>query len=577
MNIINFIRKLLKNENKLTNENIINNNILSKQELIELIKEFKLTDEIITEEMKNNLVLNLREVETAKLKKVLRHYIVHNYYEQNKLKEELEILDYVEKTTSNREKLLEKIRIIELKYKLFKVFDDGYISKEELEKLYKVKFDILVTDINNLRKPIIKENKHNLNIEGYTSNLEIECYTKIIEEKINNILLSNKNDIEIISLVKEILKNNNKKIYFKDILTNTLLLSFVLSLESEENFKKFINEYKVKKDNYNYIEFYEDVLKWEEEIPINTILEMLELENNNHNPFLNKLLEMKKKIIEEETESIYKIPEGIVEINYIDDSDPNNKFINNLIDKLYKKRIIMPLSLRKISGCHTLGRNVLSIKYNNEVLEIDNIFCDSKTDIINLSSPSEIVLASNIDLLYNKFKNYNITKLILTNFDNKFLNQENFKLYNIIKSFFYEKYTNNPISHYLAECIKIKQQKQFVSQECDLYNLKQNKLECEIKTDLEKIILVNKKNNEEIEISSDALRFFSTEFPSKYFSYMLPLKIHNFITIIEKIREIVQENSKEVIMNSDASELNQNKVLKKILLKKLYIEKEPLT
>ena len=182
MNETNIISKIFGQNNL----KLININSISKEELYILIKEFNLMDKLINENMKSNCMLNIGLLDSSDMIKVLKEYVNSNLDEVKTLQKELELLNIVNKIPLNREELLNKINNIELKYKIFYIFTNNIVKKEELEKLYNIKFEILVININKLRIPIVNKN---------TNNIELECYKQIVKEKIKKILKNNNEEV----------------------------------------------------------------------------------------------------------------------------------------------------------------------------------------------------------------------------------------------------------------------------------------------------------------------------------------------------------------------------------------------
>jgi len=538
MNLRDFINGMFKNKKVLTNVNVTNGNIkndnkLSKQELIYLIKEFKLTDKIITNEMKNNIVLNFEEVEIDKIEKVLKEYITNNQEEKRKLKEELEILDYVEKTSLNRDKLLEKINMLELKYKLFQMFDNSSITKEELEKLYKVKFDILVTDINNLRTPIININ---------TNSLELECYIKIVEEKILTILkdeniefinIFGKNKHKALSLIQDILKNKNSEIDIKDILNHPdpIILALLLSFDKDNGFDKFLNEYKLKSSELYFVYFYGDVFEWEDELPINTILEIIEDEELITEILFEQLLKLKKISPKKEENNYYKLPDGLKKINKSLELADNYKFIKKIRNNIYNKIIITPSSLKEIKGYITNNwfekEYLAGLKLNEGLTAFNHLFENNLKK--ELTIPSTLEKFGGFGIV-NRFTNVRALQmrpkiLKFTNYEDSLILNDIEKLSKLIGLIFYKYYRSTGTGY----------------------------REKGIRTEIEKIILVSKYNDKEIIIDcaqlkvNDSYKIQNMREFNYYDVRVDELDYYEIKLIVEEFKNILNEKSNKDI------------------------------
>lgn len=571
MNETNIISKIFGQNNL----KLININSISKEELYILIKEFNLMDKLITENMKNNCMLNIGLLDSSNMIKVLKEYVNSNLDEVKTLQKELELLNIVNKTPLNREELLNKINNIELKYKIFYIFTNNIVKKEELEKLYNIKFEILVININKLRIPIVNKN---------TNNIELECYKQIVKEKIKKILKNNNEEVRKIFSQQEgkvshilfnIFRNKDIRINIKELLyhPDPIILALLLSFDNENGFYKFLDEYKIKKMDLYFVNFRNGMFKWQDELCINTVLDIIE---NDDIPeiLFEQLLELKKILPKMGESEFYKLPEGLEEIYEFDSFYcKDDEFFKRLKNKMLDKIIITPESLKRVSWLAFRDIKVREINYNEGLTYIDYIF-DSEYGLTTktLTLPSSLektkdeIRANMLGLWYIPHINlYEMSfcpeVLKINNYENSVLLNDRYKLEILISRLFY-KISNHSLSAQLAFNMRTKEKlKQFgaFSHDIEPYRYTYESVICSF---LKKIILISKDAKQEIEIDCDMLKETKTE---EYFfrfnktSYS-NLKIDEVNLIISKLKELIYFKTGYKILEKFDKE---NKTLKK--------------
>ena len=123
----------------------------------------------------DNLILK-----TAIIERELEVYVYRHKKDFDQLLIELDEIDGIEKTMQNKNYLLDRVLKIERDILLFQEYSNHPISDEVMKKLYKVKFDILTSDIHyRYDSPISKEDKG------------IEYYKNMITDRLHNILKGN--------------------------------------------------------------------------------------------------------------------------------------------------------------------------------------------------------------------------------------------------------------------------------------------------------------------------------------------------------------------------------------------------
>lgn len=353
-------------------------------------------------------------IKVKQLAKIQRKLEIYAYTHRNnieKLGEQVKELDRTEKTRENRERLLKEIRDIETKYKIF----GRYVQKEDLEGLYKVKFDILTTDINRQKesplKDILNEN-------------ELKYYEKIVEEKIEQILQGTNPRLkesfgeeqlrEAVKMITKVLKNGQRTFQIENILQDRTLLSLILAFDQEKGMESF----SLDKKNVT-AELYEDLFGWESQIPVKSIFELREFEEKpitSKDDLYLRLYNMYYDNCKEDEcinkldilGTVNKIPEGITMLSSNDcwtEEHRHGKLLYKLRDS---GKIILPHTLKSI------GKRVFNycwylydIELNEGLEEIgDNAFCECRS----LGEYKTIKLPSTLKKIGNKsfFNCYNL-------------------------------------------------------------------------------------------------------------------------------------------------------------------------
>ena len=142
------------------------------------------------------------ESKIAYIETILEKYTYQNKDEISRLRVELEELFNIPKDRKIKNKLLEQVINLEKKFLMYYEYGTNLVTEEDINKIYQIKFDILVCDIDYLRKSPIDKNDY-----GF------EYYKKIIFKKLETIILGkndNFNKIIPINDKFEIFKNSFK-------------------------------------------------------------------------------------------------------------------------------------------------------------------------------------------------------------------------------------------------------------------------------------------------------------------------------------------------------------------------------
>jgi len=387
-----------------------------KQKLLEFIKvvlpkEALDADETLDEETE------IKEI--AKLKAKLEIYAYTKKEEINQLRQRIIELDAMEKADQNREELLKELHDIKIKYKIF----ERYIKEEDLEGLYKVKFDVLTSDINRKAMSPFLGMKQD--------DEEFKYYNQIIQNKIEQIVTAQNPEIkrafgenglqQAVMIIKNILKNGKKTFETESILKDRTLLSLILSFDNKKAFERMT----INKNNADS-ELYELVFELEDMIPLKSIFQFEEGYNNSISTTDNEYLQLYRLYNEQQLKETtldncdyfklktYIMPEGIIKIKKLDeffkkrgpyrfesedDSFSLNKERYNKLDNFIHKirtyaKVIMPSTLREIEkGVLNNCSNFYEIELNEGLEEIgDEAFsgCSNLGRYKNMKCPTSL-------------------------------------------------------------------------------------------------------------------------------------------------------------------------------------------
>lgn len=381
----------------------------------------------------------------------------YSYTHKGVLSRSNELLDYIKFCSYNEEisdedldKLLISLQKLELRFLIYYNYGKNLITKEEIEKLYEIKFNLSLKrnhDFNTYPFAKIWENK-----------IEKETYEKIIMNKINNILKDKDKKIrnyfgkdyrEAIKLMSEVLKNGKEKYDADIILKYPMLLYFIVSLDNPYKLDEFYDNYLVNIYDYqSEIQLYVKTLYYNHYVPLSTIYRIAKTgeyvhtiynkpwSSVHHSP-LYKLynLYISKKEILPPNHLNYYFPEGIREINT--ENLPVGETVYNvepLMDTIQKnsrnKTVFFPRSMRKVTG-NVFGTDVNYFCLNEGLEELgESSLIASKQD--ELIIPSTL---AKIDPYAMKFSY--IKRINFNNFKESKLLQDDEELKQFLSNFFY--------------------------------------------------------------------------------------------------------------------------------------------
>lgn len=423
--------------------------ILNNSKYFELLNQI----ENANNEMKLRANFNANHYEAmASIERELELYTYKNL-KIDELNRELEEIDKIEKTSTNRVTLLNRINELEIKYLVLNEFGGHEL---DLKPLYEVKFDILTIDIINQKDSPFKDIPHGR---------ELKYYEDIIADKITmNItgidsILNNRLDGENKDLIDNIvnfLKDRNflkgiDEYNFYYILHDKFKLSLILSMTNDEQLKNFFNNYIVDLNHENIIttnylfsthEYsgFNDAFLFTNSITLGNACRIMHFYNEiGHDKFATSkaqsLLRIYKYFVDNlsTNEDNFKLPEGLESI----DTDYLMHFEediarNYLCKKLNNKTIIMPSTLKYIDfGRRILDKISIPRVVLNEGLEEckGNInFIEFGTKSITIPSTLQSIKISNNKTDNNSFIFEGVEEIIFTNYENSYLlSQEEFR------------------------------------------------------------------------------------------------------------------------------------------------------
>lgn len=346
--------------------------------------------------------------ELAKIQAKLEIYAYTHKKDIDKIRSRIEELLKQEVRVKDKEKMLDELDEIKTKYKVF----GRYIEDNDWENLYRVKFNVLMSDINeSLDSPL----RH-----GQVEAKEFEYYKKIIEDKISEILMAQNPELEktfgsknlpqAIKLIQSILKNGKKTFDFEQILKDKNLLRLILAFDRPNGIEKMtLNKDEAKIDFYEYFE-------WAKTIPVKSLHQLTEPEysfyvngiNVEENMYVElykihddyvRALQQEKETKDEGEPKTHTVPEGIVRIGKIGIDTVKSDRQREHILKIHRFRqenydkIIFPSTLKYIGKGFIDNTYITEIEFNEGLEEIGKgafQFCSNLGRYKNITFPTTL-------------------------------------------------------------------------------------------------------------------------------------------------------------------------------------------
>lgn len=350
-----------------------------RQELLEMARVI-FPNENISFDTKSSQEKQIQQI--AKIQARLDVYAYTNRKDLDGTRDRIAELNGLENKVENREELLKELEDLKTKYKVF----GRYVEDKDWEDLYRAKFEVLMSDINQREESPLKDAQIDAS--------ELEYYKRILQKKIEEIItgrneelkraFGTENLIYVISQIKEMLKEENIGYNVNTILEDITKLRLILSFDVQDGLDNMTVNYEQVKDVLDK-EYYE----WAKNIPMKTIEQLLQ---PDYNIYLapkvritnNKLIEMidihrrhmketaveeKKEELDEEQERIHIVPEGIVRIGTYD-RDYNKEYGKA---KLYEKKIdkvVFPKTLKTLGLGFVDGTHISDVVFQEGLEEI---------------------------------------------------------------------------------------------------------------------------------------------------------------------------------------------------------------
>jgi len=350
----------------------------------------------------------------------------------------IETIDYIKR---HRVEYLDRIKELELRYKMFSIYGRNLVTEEEIKDLYKCKFHVLTVDIlgSNFILP-----------ESITYS-EQEIYQEIVFDLINKLVnqecsyvreLAIANNIatsKIIKLIIKYFKEENEDLDPLKILQNSVCLSFLLALFKENGLEEFYT--KILEDKSSYLDFaLSDIFTWTSSmLPLKTIYKLIEWHAKarfRETPFNDTLYEIYKLIVPTENSSIYKLPEGIwsvsMPINILENKKAQ-KIIDIIREEAKGKTVILPKSMKQFST-DLLDDSISGLVLNEGLESIEGTSL-KESNITSITIPSSLKV-----LKYNTLPFEKLETITFNNYQNSATLNDDSLLEIIIGAFYQAEY-----------------------------------------------------------------------------------------------------------------------------------------
>lgn len=326
---------------------------------------------VIPEEAKLDETNKDEKVQVKQLARIQRKLDIYAHthrQEIKKLRQQIEKLGEIEKTPKNKEQLLKDIKDIETKYKIF----GRYIQDEDLEQLFRVKFNILTVDINKQKESPLK---------GINDKKELEHYMRIIEEKVQEIIQGTNPYLRrafghdylksAVTIIKKLLKNGQRTFEVEEIMNDRVLLSLILAFDKENG----LDSLSIDKKQVD-IDLYEDICEWEENISLKTIDQLRKIENTpitDEDSLYIKLYNLHKAYCPKNyiPPLTFFLPEEIIKLKSIESWTSKSRYSHFAYKLRNSEAIILPPKLKSIEkGVFDECDALHDIKFNKGLEEI---------------------------------------------------------------------------------------------------------------------------------------------------------------------------------------------------------------
>lgn len=394
-------------------DDFINKRLKDLKDLMELVDEQEL-ERLERMNISSKLLIAVIEQE-------LEIYVYKNKEKLNEVEQQLRnletqvnqtiMVDYMEGEdvfSQEKNRYLKLLLELEQFYKIFSKYGRNLVSKEQLKRLYEIKFTILTHDILYDRAFDILSN---------ITHTELECYQDIVFRKIENILKGENKRVQnlilenpetnVIQDIINVIKNGEKEFIMFNVLRTRKILAFLLSFDYNRGLISFFYEIKCQKSEYPTVDYYDECFEWEDTLSLETIFRIkkcnieVDPQNNKADDPLYRLYTMCSN--ESKETSSYALPEGLSAMKIPVYSEWDKKFsavVDYIKKKAYTKIVVMPSSLKSISGNLFYKMRIGKIVLNDGLKELGEyallvpeltelVFYDTITDV----SPNALVFS----------------------------------------------------------------------------------------------------------------------------------------------------------------------------------------
>lgn len=311
-----------------------------------------------------------------------------------------------------QDKYLELVERIESLYKIFSVFGRNKVSKSDIKKLYEVKFRILTLNIL----------ERDIDIMSKITYTELEVYQDILYRKLENIAQGendyiayfarthNMDEAKAIKTIINIFRDENNLLDAKRILSNRILLAFLLTLENDDNLTVFFQDLLVSKDMCKELDFFDEMFGWNDYLPLSSIYFIAEC---NIAIFKDKTFGIKDALYDfyqmfsnrnTISNNYFFFPEGLNKIDgYRVISSVDSDAITYISELVDKKTIVMPKSMRVIRSMQLYNQGELGMVLNEGLESLDE-YALSNFNVSTLNFPSTLIEISNSAVNFRDLK-----------------------------------------------------------------------------------------------------------------------------------------------------------------------------
>ncbi len=386
LEILSYIKKamyLTKDIDETKEKQIIKRKVVQLKEMINLVFEnydykdsYNLRDIARMEKDLEEWAYNHKDI-TDLLNKYDDYYDMKNRYYYNK----------------NNKDILKKQRNIELLFLIYYKYGYHEELRNIIKSLYKLKFECLI-DCNKINEVINLENAEEIEKETYLEIITQKVEAMVMGQNLTFNNLFNKDIAQAKEAILNILKGEKNYFDYEEILTNKYLLNVLIACDTLEGLANLFKNYMVRKEDYEYLDFYEEAFSWNEEVSLGAIAWLTYYQGKDNESILYNLVNKHYK------KDDYILPEGLREIENTESSYFSNYYLTlkaNLeliYGDMNGKNLIMPSTLRQI--CDIILKNIkLKGLFLNKGLNVMDSSCLDNQNLQTLTIPASLTITPN--------------------------------------------------------------------------------------------------------------------------------------------------------------------------------------